>query len=340
MFAALFVLSLTALSVWLIRPFLGAAIWGGIIAISVFPLHRRIAEWLSGRRTAAAMCLGLVLAVVLVLPLGMLLVAVGEHASRLVHIAPEVRRIEVPPPPVWLQDTPLIGARLYEAWQHGIDDLPGIIDQIRPKVRDAAIWLLSRTVKSTLVVIEAILAIVFAVIFLAATQGLVDFFIRLLRKLGMDDAAGMLSNIVKTIRGVTQGIIGMALLQAALSWIGFEVAGAPLPMLLTLVTFVSCAVQLGPLIVGIPIVVWLWFQVDAQWAILLLIWLVVVGLVDHLLKPLLIGRGLAVPTWLVFLGVIGGLLAMGLVGLFIGPVILSVSYLLLVRWIDSAEATP
>lgn len=336
LFALLIILSLAGVSIWLVKPFLGAVVWGAIIAISLFPLHRHLTARLGGWKVVAATFQGLVLAGVLLVPLVMLLTTVGEQASRLVQAAPDVQHMEIPPAPDWLRDVPLIGRRASEIWQKAAADVPGTIETIRPKLREATIWLLSRTVASTLIVLEVILTIAFAVTFLITADRLSAFCVRLLARLGATDAADMQSLIVKTIRGVSQGIIGTAFIQATVAWIGLAIAGAPLPVLLSLVTFIACTVQVGALIVGAPVAAWMWYQGDENWAIFVLAWMLFVNIIDNFLKPILIGRGLPVPIWVVFIGVIGGLLAMGLVGLFIGPVILSVSYLLMMRWVSEA----
>lgn len=333
-FALLIVLALAGVSLWLIKPFLSAMVWGAIIAISLYPLQRKLSSWLGERRVIPAILIALLMAGVLLVPLVMLMITLGEQASHLLQSSPKVDQLVLPTPPAWLADIPLIGRRAAQIWQEAAADVPGTIESVRPKLRAALLWLLSGTVSSTLVVLEALVAIALAATFLITALQLDAFFAKLLKTLGTPD--DIQSLVVRTVRGVAQGIIGTAIIQAAVAWIGFEIAPAPFPVLLTLLVFIGCTAQVGALIVGLPVAGWIYYQGETGWAVFLLGWIIFVNVIDNFIKPLLIGRGLPVPIWVVFIGVIGGLLGMGLVGLFIGPVVLAVSYLLMIRWIEQA----
>lgn len=330
-FALLIILTLAGVSLWLVKPFLSAMVWGAIIAISLYPLQRHLSSWLGSRRVIPAILIALFMAGVLLVPLVMLMITLGEQASHLLQSSPKIDQLVLPTPPAWLADIPLIGRRAAQIWQEAAADVPGTIESVRPKLRAALLWLLSGTVSSTLIVLEALVAIALAATFLITAQQLDAFFAKLLGTLGAPDDIQPL--VVRTVRGVAQGIIGTAIIQAAVAWIGFEIAPAPFPVLLTLLVFIGCTAQVGALIVGLPAAAWIYYQGETGWAVFLLGWIIFVNVIDNFIKPLLIGRGLPVPIWIVFIGVIGGLLGMGLVGLFIGPVVLSVSYLLMIRWI-------
>jgi len=334
--ALLIILSLVGISLWLIRPFLSAMVWGAIIAISLYPLQRHFSSWLGGRRVIPAIAIALLMAGVLLIPLVMLLMTVGVQASHLFQNSPALEQLVIPDAPSWLAEIPLVGRRFSQIWHDAAVDVPGTIETIRPKLRAALLWFLSGTVSSTLLVLEALLAIALAATFLITAERLDQFFAKLLRALGAPESAGIQALVVRTVRGVAQGIIGTAIIQAQVAWIGLEIAAAPIPVLLTLLIFISCTAQLGALLVGLPVAGWLWYQGDAEWAVFLVGWMLFVNVIDNFIKPLLIGRGLPIPIWVLFIGVVGGLLGLGLVGLFIGPVVLAVSYLLMIRWIDHA----
>jgi len=331
-FALLIILVLAGISLWLIKPFLSAMVWGAIIAISLYPVQRRLSSVMGGRRVIPAILIALFMAGILLVPLVMLMVTLGEQASHLLQSSPKIDQLVIPTAPAWLADIPLVGKRASQIWQEAAADVPGTIESVRPKLRAALLWLLSGTVSSTLIVLEALVAIALAATFLITAAQLDGFFAKLLKTLGTPD--DIQSLVVRTVRGVAQGIIGTAIIQAAVAWVGFEIAPAPFPVLLTLLVFIGCTAQVGALIVGLPAAAWIYYQGETGWAIFLLCWTIFVNVIDNFIKPLLIGRGLPVPIWIVFIGVIGGLLGMGLVGLFIGPVVLSVSYLLMIRWID------
>lgn len=333
-FALLIILALVGLSLWLIKPFLGALVWGAILAISLYPLQRRLSSWLGGRRVVPAILLALFMTGILLIPLTLLLMTIGEQASHILQRSPKLDQLVLPMAPEWLAGVPLIGKRAFQIWQDAATDVSGTIEAARPKIRAAILWLLSGTVSSTLVILEALIAIVLAATFLITAERLDAFFAKLLRALGAPESAGIQALVVRTVRGVAQGIIGTAIIQAAVACVGFEIAGAPFPVLLTLLVFIACTAQLGALLIGLPAAGWIWYQGHDDWAIFLTAWTIFVNLIDNFIKPLLIGRGLPVPIWVVFIGVIGGLLAMGLVGLFIGPVVLAVSYLLMILWTE------
>lgn len=332
--ALLIILALVAISLWLIKPFLGALVWGAIIAISLYPLQRLLSSWLGGRRVVPAILIALLMTGVLLVPLAMLLMTIGEQASHMLQGSPKIEQLTIPVPPVWLADIPFFGKRAAQMWQEAAADVPGTIEAARPKIRGAVLWLLSGTVSSTLIALEALIAIVLAATFLITAERLDAFFAKLLKTLGAPQSAGVQTLIVRTVRGVAQGIIGTAIIQAGVACVGFEIAAAPVPVLLTLLVFITCTAQVGALPIGLPAAGWLWYQGHTDWAIFLTGWTIFVNVIDNFIKPLLIGRGLPVPIWVVFIGVIGGLLGMGLIGLFIGPVVLAVSYLLMIRWIE------
>jgi predicted PurR-regulated permease PerM len=144
----------------------------------------------------------------------------------------------------------------------------------------------------------------------------------------------------KAIRSVALGIVVTALIQSALGGIGLTVAGIPAPALLTGILFLLCVAQLGPLLVLLPSVIWLYWKGDTVWGTVLLVWAIFIGIIDNFLRPVLIKKGADLPLLLIFAGVIGGLIAFGVVGLFIGPVVLAVSYTLLRAWVEGGEKDP
>jgi predicted PurR-regulated permease PerM len=150
--------------------------------------------------------------------------------------------------------------------------------------------------------------------------------------LGVEERDDVLTTVEKTTRGVSRGVMGTALIQAMIAWIGFVIVGAPASVLLSFICLILCSIQLGIIIVGLPIAVWLW--VDGRWesAVFIVAWSVFVSVIDNFLKPILLGHDLPAPIWILFLGIIGGLLSMGLIGLFMGPILLSISYQFIVRW--------
>jgi predicted PurR-regulated permease PerM len=310
-------------------------VWGAIIAISVYPMHLRLTAVLGGLRKLSATIMGIVIAVVLFAPLVLLFMTIGEHAQQVANSISDVKEFSVPAAPAWLTDIPIVGDRISKVWSQTQADLMGTIESIRPQLRAAILWLLSRVVASTVTVLEAALAIVAASIFLVTGSALKAFFVRLLEKLGSADSTSHVMLIERTVHAVSQGIIGTALIQAFVLWIGYALAGAPFPILFAFLALILCSIQIGVLLLGLPLAGWIWSQGDTGTAIFILCWTIFVNVIDNFLKPILIGRNFPVPLWVGFIGVVGGLLAMGLIGLFIGPIILAVSYRLLINWLHS-----
>jgi predicted PurR-regulated permease PerM len=331
------VLLLLSASLWIVLPFVPAVIWGAIIAISIHPLFLRLVRLLRGRRVMAAILIGLLLAVTLFLPLTILVFTISDHVGAISAYLSQGNTVELPSPPPWVEKIPLVGARLHKAWIAAVSDLAGTLETLRPRVREAILWLLSQILTSTVVLFEAALAIVLSTIFLLNATRLRTFFLLLVERLGASDSLDVVATIEKTTRSISKGILGTAVIPAVLAWIGLVIAGAPAPILLAFFCFVLFSMQLGMVLVGIPVALWLWAQGDLNMAILLVIWSVVVSVLDNALKPILLGQDFPVPIWLLFMGIIGGMLAMGLIGLFIGPIILSISFQLIMRWTEQGR---
>jgi predicted PurR-regulated permease PerM len=309
-------------------------IWGAIIAISIHPLFLKLVRALQGRRVISAILIGLLLAVTLFLPLTILVFTISDHVSAISAYLSQGNTVDLPSPPPWVEKIPLIGERLHKAWVAAVSDLAGTLETVRPRVRDGILWLLSQLLASTLVLFEAAFAIVLSTIFLLNAARLRLFFLSLVERLGASDSLDVVTTIEKTTRSISKGILGTAVIQSVLAWIGLMIAGAPAPILLAFFCFVLFSLQLGMVLVGVPVAIWLWAQGNVNMAIFLVIWSVIVSVVDNALKPILLGQDFPVPIWLLFMGIIGGMLAMGLIGLFIGPIILSISFQLIVRWTE------
>jgi len=331
--AILVVLTLIGVSAWIVLPFIGPIVWGGIIAISVYPAHLRLSASVGGRRKLSAVIIGLIVTVLLFGPLVLLFLTLGENAQHLADALANLKDVTIPPRPEWLGGIPLMGARLSKLWDQAQADLAGSIEPIRPQLRAAILWLASRIAASSITVLEAALAIVTASVFLITGPNLKLFFVRLLTKLGAADSASHVGLIERTVHAVSQGILGTAFIQAVVLGLGFALAGAPFPLLLAFLALILCSIQIGALLIGLPLAAWMWSQGDTGTAIFVLAWTTFVNVMDNFIKPILIGRDFPVPIWVGFIGVIGGLLAMGLIGLFIGPIALAVSYRLLINWI-------
>ena len=325
---------LVAGSLWTLLPFLGALIWGATIVVATWPLMLRIQRGVGGRRSlATAVMIGVMLAIFIV-PFGL---AIGMFLDAAVEGVELVRAFfahGLAPPPDWIKRVPWVGERVAAQWRELAAGGPeAVIETVRPYLRPAAAWVLSITGGVGVVVVHFILTVIIAAILYSngelAAKGVLLFAHRIGREQG--ERAVRLAG--QAVRGVALGVIVTALVQSLLAGLGLWVSGVPRAGLLLAVMFVLGVAQLGPLPVLAPAVIWLYWSGNVGWASALLVWTVLVGTLDNILRPVLIRRGVDLPLLLIIAGVIGGLIGFGVVGLFIGPVMLAVTYTLLESWV-------
>ena len=317
---------------WITRPFIVAVLWGAILAVAVHPGYRRLCHWLGGREGLAAAILSLLALLLLIGPLSMMTTAlVGNIADLAERLSGG--QIVIPPPPTTLAEWPFLGPRVERLWQLASVNLLSAMQEVQPQLRALGGWLLSLVAGIGLGLLNFVAAVVIAGLLLAYSTGggrlAQAFATRLVGERG-PELAGLAE---QTVRNVARGVLGTALIQSALAGTGFVVAGVPWAALLTLVCFLLCVVQIGPAIVLIGAVAYVFSSAGTLIGSLFLVWCVLVGLVDNVLKPLLIGRGSNVPMAVILAGVLGGLLAHGLIGLFVGPIVLALGYELFRAWL-------
>jgi predicted PurR-regulated permease PerM len=331
----LIIVGLIFASFWIVRPFLTAFVWASMIVISTWRLLLGLQGRLWGRRGLAATILTGVLALVLIIPLGLLVVGLVENMDRIVTSLQSVRQLTVPPPPDWLDRTPLLGPKLSAAWQHvAAEGVGSLSAQIQPYAGQFLQWFALQLGTIGAMILQFLLTIIISAILYmkgeTVGRGLCRFSYRVAGESG--EKAALLA--ASSIRAVAMGVVGTAIVQTTLAGITLAIAGVPGILLLTALVFVFCVAQLGPGFVMLPVAGWKFYMGDAFWGIILLILALVVGTVDNLLRPILIKKGSNLPLFLIFSGVIGGLIVLGIVGIFVGPVILAVSYTLLKDWIN------
>jgi predicted PurR-regulated permease PerM len=331
-------ISLTAACYLILRPFLPLIVWGMVIAIALYPGYLRVAALLGGRnRLAAVLCTILLLALLIipaVLMASTLVQSTGELAGRI----REGKGI-IPPPPPSIGNWPLIGVPLKDAWSLASTNLSAALSTFAPQIRAALPELFSLSAGLGLAVLQLILAILVAGALLANAAGAANVAHLFTRRLFGSRGAEFELLAGSTIRSVTSGIIGVALIQSIFAGLGFLVFGLPGAGLWAVIFLFAAVVQVGGLVL-VPAVIYMFAISSTAKGALFLIWCVFVGVMDNVLKPLLLGRGVAVPVAVVFLGAIGGFVAMGILGLFIGAVILSVGYKLYLAWLEGpAEIT-
>jgi predicted PurR-regulated permease PerM len=332
--AVLFLGGLIATSFLVVQPFLAATVWAATLVIATWPLLLRVQAAMGGRRGWAVALMTILLLLVVLLPLSLALGAIVTRADQLGALLEAALSFRLPPPPSWVVDIPAMGAPIAEKWQRLANaGLADIADLVRPYVGTIVHWFVGALAGAGGIVVHLLLTIAIAAVLFAKGELAADWCRRFGHRLAAErgEQAVILAGLA--IRGVAQGVVVTAVAQSLVAGVGLVLSGVPHAGLLTAVILLLCIAQLGPALVVIPAIIWL-FATGATVSGVVLVAFAVPSLVlDNLLRPVLIRRGADLPLLLILVGVIGGLLAFGLLGLFLGPVILAVSYTLLQRWI-------
>lgn len=333
-------LGLLGASLWVLAPFWSALFWAAVLSFASWPVMRVLTRLLGGRQALAAALLTLVWTGVVAVPLVMLGFNLADHIKDVTGLIKDLQVDGLPPAPVWLADIPLIGERLTDFWltidQQGAE----LFATVQPYLGQVGNWLLARSAQIGSGMVELALSLVLVFFFYRDGPRLAAFAQSLLERLIGDRAEHYLDLVAGTVQRVVNGVIGTAMAQAILAWIGFTIAGIPGALILGILTFGFSLIMVPPLVWG-PAVAWLFWQGEVGLGIFLLVWgLFVISGVDNILKPYLISRGGNLPLIVVLLGVFGGILAFGFMGLFLGPTLLAVAYSLLSDWVGSSTAPP
>lgn len=316
----------------ILQPFILPFLWAVIIAVAIHPLHERLTRVLNGRGTLAAALITAGSLVILMIPVAMLTERLIENVATL---AQEVREgdLTIPPPPDSVREWPLVGNAVAKAWNLVLTNFSAALHAVQPQVKAIGLWLVNVAASAGMGLLIFVAAVVIAGILLAhSSQGhrlAYDISRRLVGERG--DAFANLAEA--TIRSVARGVLGVALIQALLAGVGFMAAGVPGAGIWTLLCLLSAVVQLGVGPIVIPAIIYVFATSDPITAVIFLVWNILIMLVDNVLKPLLLGRGVDVPMAVIFLGAIGGMLLSGIVGLFIGAIVLALGYKLFQAWL-------
>ena len=333
--AVLALAGLLAASLRILWPFLGAALWAAMIVVATWPVHLWLERRLGHRRGLSVALLTFVLLLLLVVPLTIVVDALIVNVPRLAGIVRTLTTSPLPPPPAWLVTLPLIGEHVSELWSEvtssGITELA---NHAAPYAGVLSRWALGQVGGLGYVLLHFLMTVAIAAVMYANGEHAAKMMLRIGGRLAGAQGEGAVLLAGKAIRGVALGVGVTAIVQALLGGIGLAIAGIPLAVLFTGVMLMLCIAQVGPAPVLIGAVVWLYYQGSSGYATFLLVWSLIVISLDNVLRPMLIRRGADLPLLLIFSGVIGGLLAFGLVGIFVGPVVLAVAYTLLEAWLD------
>ena len=324
------------LSLKVVGPFLTVALWSAILTVALYPLFDWLARHLGNRRLAATLitllCLMIVVGPVTWLGFGM----IGGVEFVVARLDSNV--FSIPLPAESVKDWPVIGEQLHRLWTLAATDTKAILLEVVPRLKPLGSKLLEITGGVVFGLLEFVAAILIAGFLYAPGPRLVDSLRALLRRMLSDRSEQMMQLAGSTIRNVSRGVVGIALMQSFLGGLGFVVAGIPAAGFLSFLALVLGIIQIGPAILFIPIVVWSWFTMETTSALIFTAYMIPVGLVDNVLRPLVMARGLSTPMPVILVGVIGGTIAYGISGLFLGPIVLSVAWALIVAWTQEDDA--
>jgi predicted PurR-regulated permease PerM len=318
-------------------PFVSALLWAVVLCFSTWPLYQRLLKWLGGRKTWAAAIMTLAMMLVVLMPFIVIGSTLADSVKELSAAARHSLETGPPEPPAWLVKIPVFGQSASAYWASVAADTSKLVQEIRRFIEPASAWLLKVAIALAGGLLELTLSI-FVAFFLfrdgvSAAQRLTMAVVRI----GGERGRHLLTVAGNTVRGVVYGILGTALVQAVMAGVGFVIAGVPGAALLAFLTFFLSVIPMGPPLVWVPAVIWLFEQGSTGMGVFMLIWGLGVSSVDNVVKPWLISQGSDLPFILIFFGVLGGALAFGFIGVFLGPTLLAVGFRLMEEWFATAR---
>jgi predicted PurR-regulated permease PerM len=319
----------------IVTPFILPVVWGVIIATTVFPAYRWVGRKMGGRDRLAAVALVVLGILVIIVPSVLSAGSLVENVRWLSEGLSD-GSLEIPPPSSSVAEWPFIGAKLHKFWSLAHDNLMAALTQLGPQLKPVAGGFLAAIAGVGLGIAQFVISILIAGVLLASSSSGANAARTLATRLVGERGPEFVDLSAATIRGVAQGIIGVALIQTVLAGIGLFVAGVPHASLWTVLCLVVAVIQLPPLLVLIPVIIYMFSTGTTTAAVLFTIWSVLASSSDTFLKPILLARGLDLPMVVIFMGAIGGFIMSGFIGLFVGAVILALSYKLFMAWLAEA----
>jgi predicted PurR-regulated permease PerM len=309
-----------------------------IIAVASYGSYQQLSARIGNRPILAAVLVSVILLAVLIVPV----VLLTESMASGIHVLAEEAKqgtLKIPPPPEGVAGWPLIGESLHAIWLKASVNIEAVLKQFAPQLKSMGTWLLSAAADVGFGVLQFVLSIIIAGLLLANAETSKRSAVSFTTRLAGEKGFKFIEIAAKTVNGVTRGILGVAIIQGVLAGLGFLVAGIPGAGLWAFVAMFLAIIQIGILPVTLPAIIYVFSTAEPFTAILFLIWNVVISTIDNILKPLLMGKGAAVPIPIIFLGAIGGFMASGILGLFTGAIILSIGYSLYLNWVNQETDT-
>jgi predicted PurR-regulated permease PerM len=322
--------------VWILRPFLVASAWATTIVVATWPLLLGAERRLGGRRSLAVATMTTALLLILMVPLYLAIATIVDNAASMADWSQSLARLAVQPPPPWIAKLPVVGAKLATRWEQVAAGGPeGLAVQLSPYAQTLALWFVGQVGSIGRLLLQFLLTVVIAAILYASGETAARGATRFARRLAGPQGENAVHLAAQAVRAVALGVVVTAIVQSAAGGLGLAIAGVPFTAILTAMIFILTVAQVGAAPVLIPATIWVYARTGAVGGTVFLAWSIFCVTFDNFLRPLLIKRGADLPLLLIFAGVIGGLVAFGVIGLFIGPVVLAVAYTLLADWVSA-----
>lgn len=329
---------LLAWSFILIRPFIIIVLWATVMAIALFPVFLKLKTLLGGRGKLSATILALVGIAIILGPVSVIATVLFQNAQNMIQ-GIEAGTLVIPPPPSNIEDIPIIGKSLDNIWQLASVNLEGLITQFNAQIVEFSKTLLLQATNVSLILLKFIISIIIAVVLIINAETLNRGVVLFISRLAPTRGEEFIQLTTTTIRSVVRGVLGVAIIQTLLIAFGLIVAKIPGAGILSVLSLFLSIIQIGPGLIVLGTIIYAWTTMNPLGALLFTLWMIPATLIDNVLKPILMGKGLPVPLVVILLGVIGGTLAHGILGLFVGPVILILAYELIVAWLKEEVNT-
>jgi predicted PurR-regulated permease PerM len=321
----------------LVRPFIPILAWSMVLTVALYSPYKWLSIHLGDRPKLAAVIITIFNLAIIIGPVTWLGVGLIDGLQSLAGQF-DGGTLAIPSPPEGIKDWPIAGPQIYALWDHASTNLRAVLREVAPHLKPLAGPVLAFAGSLGAGTLKFFLSVALSGFLFLYGPSLVEATRRIQARLVVQRNQDFVALAGLTIRTVSQGVIGVAVIQSLLAGIGLKLAGVPHAGLLAFAVLVLAIVQIGSAIIIFPVIIWIWATKDLTAALPLTIYLLIVGLADNVLKPMLMGRGLSTPKLVIFIGVLGGMLAHGIIGLFVGPIILAVAWELMMAWIREDQA--
>jgi predicted PurR-regulated permease PerM len=331
--------ALIAYCIIIVGPFAGLVIWGVVTAVAVYPVHLKLASVMGGREKLSATLI-VILGLAIVLFPGWIMVKSALLSIMTFASNVEAGTVHIPPPNESVADWPLIGERLYADWSKAAMNVEETLAEFQPQLRELAETMVRRVGSAVVGMLQIAASTIIAGVTLMYTQSGYNLTQSIADKVVPGRGKSLTDLSVATIRSVTNGVLGVAFIQAVLLGVGFAVMDVPHAGLLAVIVLITAIIQIPALLIALPVIIWVFSVAAPVPATIFAVYSLVAAASDNVLKPVLLGRGVNLPALIVLIGAIGGMIAFGIIGLFLGAVILGLAYSIGTAWLKGENASP